>query len=54
MKTSWLVRAIPAAAAVLMFGWFGAVEAGDLNPAAIRITPPKDITWNSPGGTPAT
>jgi hypothetical protein len=51
MKNSWLVRAIPAAAAVILFGWFGAVQAGDLNPAAIMITPPKDIKWvESAGG----
>lgn len=45
MKSSWLVRVIPVAVAVVGFGWFGAVHAGDLNPAAIMITPPKNIKW---------
>jgi hypothetical protein len=34
-----------------MFVWLGAVEAGDLNPAAISIKLPKEIPWvASPSG----
>ena len=37
-----------------MFGWFGAVEASDLNPAAITIVPPKNIPWvENPNGAAA-
>ncbi|MEQ1885644.1 MAG: cupin domain-containing protein [Bryobacteraceae bacterium] len=45
MKTFAMIRALMSAAVVLMFGWLGTVRAADLNPAAITITPPKDIKW---------
>jgi hypothetical protein len=45
MQRSWLGRGMAAGAALAIFGWLGAVRADDLNPAAIRITPPKDIKW---------
>ena len=52
MKNSWLRRAVMSAGVVLLFGWLGAVNAADLNPAAIKIVPPKDIKWveNANGG----
>lgn len=52
MKNSWLRRAAMSAGVVLLFGWLGAVNAADLNPAAIKIVPPKDIKWveNANGG----
>ena len=44
-----LLRSVfQASLALTAFGWIGALQgasAADLNPAAIAITPPKDIKW---------
>lgn len=40
-----MTRALMSAVAVLAFSGLVAVNAADLNPAAITITPPKDIKW---------
>jgi len=45
MFKTWQIRFTQVAIATVCFMWIGAVSAADLNPAAIFITPPKDIKW---------
>jgi len=48
MFKTWQTRSMQLAIAAVCFMWLGAVRAADvssLNPAAIFITPPKDIKW---------
>ena len=45
MFKTWQIRFMQVAIATVCFMWIGAVSAADLNPAAIFITPPKDIKW---------
>src|SRR6516164_2033826 len=53
-----LRRTLQVSIGVAMFTWLGAVQGAigvsDLNPAAITITPPKDIKWVEGNGGSAT
>lgn len=46
MFRTWPMRGLwQLSVAAVCFVWIGAVNAADLNPAAIFIVPPKDIKW---------
>jgi len=47
MSTSLFLRAASAAA---LFAWLGASQAADLNPAAINIKTPDQLTWRKSTG----
>ena len=50
-NSSMLRRVLQAALVITMFGWLGAIDAADLNTAAITIQMPAQLKWTtSPSG----